>query len=100
MVTIRHSDRDGRIRVTLCGHAGTAPSGDDLVCAGVSALTLTLADALKRANAPALHTDIEAGHARIECRADRHTRGIVRTILCGYRLLADAFDTAVELIKE
>ena len=31
-------------RVTVKGHAGTAPAGQDLVCAAVSTLTYTLAE--------------------------------------------------------
>jgi len=35
-------------RVTVTGHAGAAPHGEDLVCAAVSALLCTLAEAVRR----------------------------------------------------
>ena len=35
-------------RVTVTGHAGAAPHGEDPVCAGVSALLCTLAEAVRR----------------------------------------------------
>lgn len=35
-------------RVTVTGHAGAAPHGEDLVCAAVSALLCTLAETVRR----------------------------------------------------
>ncbi|MEG0370647.1 MAG: ribosomal-processing cysteine protease Prp, partial [Hungatella sp.] len=35
-------------RISVAGHAGYAPSGQDIVCAAVSALTLTLIQGLEQ----------------------------------------------------
>lgn len=50
MIQIRFSFREpeGGVRLTLRGHAGFAPKGRDLVCAGASTLVYTLAEALER----------------------------------------------------
>lgn len=41
-------DSDGSIHMELRGHACSAPKGQDLVCAGVSALACTLGSAAER----------------------------------------------------
>lgn len=37
---------DGSVHLEMDGHAGTAPKGEDLVCAGASTLCYTLAQAV------------------------------------------------------
>ena len=39
---------EGRTDMVLSGHAGAGPKGQDLVCAGVSALACTLGKAVER----------------------------------------------------
>ena len=39
--------RDGSIHMTLQGHAGAAPKGEDLVCASATMLAYTVAQAVK-----------------------------------------------------
>lgn len=41
------TDNRGSIHMTLRGHAGTAPRGEDLVCAGASTLVYTVAQAVR-----------------------------------------------------
>ena len=41
----------GRDRVTLRGHAGYAPAGQDIVCAAVAAVVFALAGALEQQDA-------------------------------------------------
>lgn len=49
MTSIRFSrDQRGRLSgFTVIGHTGYAPAGEDIVCAGVSALTQTAVNALE-----------------------------------------------------
>ena len=48
MTSIRFSrDKSGRLSgFTVVGHTGYAPEGEDIVCAGVSALSQTAVNAL------------------------------------------------------
>ena len=46
-VTVERA-RWGIARITVSGHAGYADAGEDIVCAGVSALIITCANALQR----------------------------------------------------
>ena len=83
-------------RVTVNGHAGAGPEGHDLVCAAVSAITLTLAgnvaymgsrDAVRN-----VITELKEGNAEIQCTANRRYKDsveqIFRAICVGFELLA------------
>lgn len=39
---------EGSIHMVMCGHAGFAPKGRDLICAGASTLACTLAEGVMR----------------------------------------------------
>lgn len=60
-------------RVTVTGHAGSGPKGQDLVCAAVSALVLTLEEAVKTMARAGWLTgqtlEIAPGKAEIRCTA-------------------------------
>ena len=47
MIRIRITERDGGMELKAYGHAGYAPHGQDIVCAGVSALLYGLVSFLK-----------------------------------------------------
>lgn len=53
-------------KIHVSGHANTAPYGSDLVCAAVSALTLTLIRGLKEIACMELQECMEAGNIYIE----------------------------------
>ena len=54
-------ERD-RCHVTMTGHAGSAPAGEDLVCAGLSSLLRVLVLAAEHGHGIA---QVESGHADI-----------------------------------
>ena len=86
-------------RVTVHGHAGSAPIGHDLVCAAVSALALTLAGNVSYMQAQdAVHevvTILEEGNAEIKCTPYRQHKDSVERIynaICvGFELLATKY---------
>ncbi len=53
-------------RIRVSGHANTAPKGSDIVCAAVSALTLTLIRGLKEIAGILLYESVESGNICIE----------------------------------
>lgn len=53
-------------RIHVSGHANTAPKGSDIVCAGVSALTLSLIRGLKEIAHISLYESVESGNVCIE----------------------------------
>lgn len=94
-------------RVTVTGHAGAAPHGEDLVCAAVSALVCTLAEAVRRLerNHQAENVEIRlfAGDAEVsfvseyECLAN----AVVDTVCLGLECLAKEYPQYVryEMIR-
>lgn len=86
-------------RVTIEGHAGSGPEGHDLVCAGVSALALTLAGNISYMEAQEavwnVITELKEGNAEIQCSAYRRYKDsveqIFRAICVGFELLATKY---------
>jgi len=85
MIEVRYDRHHGRLQ--LQGHAGSAPKGEDLVCAAVSALCCTLAENLrKREDTQVL---LEPGYARFQCRrANKQTRLLLDAFYLGLAALA------------
>ena len=90
-----HCDPEG-MTLELRGHAGWAPHGQDLVCAGASMLVYALANRVKQLEAegallrgPVLH--LEPGNARIEAvptpAAESDLRGAFHMTQSGLQLL-------------
>ena len=86
-------------RVTIEGHSGSGPEGHDLVCAGVSALALTLAGNISYMEAQEavwnVITELKEGNAEIQCSAYRRYKDsveqIFRAICVGFELLATKY---------
>ena len=47
MIDVRFYENKGKLCLKVEGHANAAPKGEDIVCAGVSALAVALADTLE-----------------------------------------------------
>lgn len=83
-------------RLTVQGHAHSAEPGQDLVCAGASALAYTMAANVGNMNANGQVQDVivklESGDAEISCRAKAKYKAAVARIfeaICvGFELLA------------
>lgn len=101
MVAIDYDRKN--LRVTVKGHAGTAPAGMDLVCAAVSTLTYTLAVNVKKLHRwgkvakPKIR--LEKGDAEISCIPTGACRSMVQDVfeaVCiGFALLAEKYPDAV-----
>ena len=72
------------------GHAGTGPKGEDLVCAAVTALVLTL-----KANAEATGGRGEVGPGFARIRGGQNAQGDFRAVCRGFEILSRAFPQAV-----
>lgn len=60
-------------KIHISGHANTAPRGSDIVCAAVSALTLTLIRGLKEIAQIGLYESVEEGNICIEWKTINDT---------------------------
>ena len=97
-------DRDTHT-VTVKGHAYSVSGGNDPVCAGVSALTCTLAAAIEnmalagRVFDPI--TSLTSGYAKISCGSFPNSEAAVilifDTLCLGYAILAQAYPASIRL---
>ena len=79
--------RLGETSVKLEGHAGSDVYGKDLVCAAVSALVLTLAEAVK--DKPGAEVILKPGDSVIRC--GQEAEGAFDCICLGFALLAKKY---------
>lgn len=86
--------RAGERRITVSGHAGYAPTGQDIVCAAVSALTYALAGYLEETG-QAARSDIRRGYADIE--GAEGCGAAFALVRCGMEQLAAAYPGCVEM---
>lgn len=100
-ITLKIGKRD--MEFTAHGHCGASENGVDLVCAAVSMLSCTLINRLEKLSAllSEKHISYDTGCVEIyaswkkEC--EETVKNSVDTLLCGYRLLANAFPYNVRL---
>lgn len=86
--------RAGERRITVSGHAGYAPVGQDIVCAAVSALMYALAGYLEETG-QAARSDIRRGYADIEGAEGCGAAFVL--VRCGMEQLAAAYPGCVEM---
>lgn len=82
--------------LSLCavGHAGYAPYGSDIVCAGASSVILGLSAALASHTA---HTEISSGLAVIRCADTRDARACFRVAQKALELIAAEYPENLKL---
>lgn len=107
-VTFKQNHDTRQLRLTVIGHAGHAPIGQDIVCAAASILATTVAQIVKAMES---HGDLEEeplikleeGNAVVSCKVKSdelyaeasHTYFVAKV---GYSLLAHNFPKYVTLI--
>lgn len=80
-------------RLTVQGHAGFAPRGQDIVCAAVSALMLALCERLQEKNL-VRELVMRPGHISVAMRGAEQETELVK---CGLRQLERRFPQCVQV---
>lgn len=82
-----------RNTLTVIGHAGYAPHGSDIVCAGVSAITFALIGYLSnRADDPCV--SVENGEVLVSCNGEDNA---FEMALTGYKQHSEKYPQYVEV---
>ena len=98
MIKISYNQKKRELKVK--GHSNDAPYGEDLICAGISTLTVALACALKDAKRQGfieedMIMDFESGDTHIKVKPTEGNEPIVdtifTTILNGYDAMSISF---------
>lgn len=96
MITIQH--RPGLI--TVSGHSGYAPPGQDIVCSAISTLTQTLVSSLVDVGSDEISCDIRHGSAVIRYGEDQSEQMtlLIRSFFIGVSGVASAYPEHVKII--
>lgn len=94
MISISVSDDTIEIR----GHAGYAPQRQDIVCAGVTALTQTLVESLETLTGNEIKYDMSPGRVDIEIKdPDEDAQLLMDSFFVGAEMIADEFPEYVRV---
>lgn len=96
MVTVQLSHQP-LLSLTADGHAGAAPKGEDVVCAGISTLLFTLEQSVRLARVGG-YTHLEPGHAELCVRKTPQTEAAFAFAETGLRLLAAQYPQHLRLL--
>lgn len=79
-------------KIHVSGHANTAPHGSDIVCAAVSAITLTLISGLENIAYMSLYESVEPGNICIEWQTINDTgKALIDTWFLGILGIAEEY---------
>ena len=104
MIIVSYRCEDGKLTVRMAGHSGSAPAGEDLVCAACTALAYTLAQAVLDAEAQmeaAPMVDLREGFGKISCQPKKiYLPGmmtIYHAVYRGFELLSTAYPSNIKV---
>ena len=96
MITVKRNN-DG---LTITGHAGFADSGQDIVCAGVSAIVQTLIQSVEDLTVDAIDYTMQPGFVDIKfCTMSGDSQVLFDSAMIGLQMIADAHPHNVTIEK-
>ncbi len=89
------------VEFKVTGHANTAPHGQDIVCAGISALTQTAVLGLERQLKRKVHIEIAHGKLKMNLldNPDALTDAILETMLIGLTEIGNINPKSVRILE-
>lgn len=96
MIRINYCREGDRHRLAVDGHAGYAPAGSDIVCAGVSAISFALLGYLQQCEVEA-EISGGGGSLTIDCRGGELVAGAFDMALTGWLQIAKNYPQCVEV---
>lgn len=90
MIRVRYRTDDTSHSISVVGHAGYDGHGNDIVCAGVSAITYALLGWLEnhRDELEYLHTSVSSGDVQVDCAGGKDTRAVFEATVIGLEQIA------------
>lgn len=99
MVKVRFWQEGGRFCFSCKGHAGFAKQGQpDIVCAAVSALSMTLCNALTHAGD--FRCKVQSGEVSVSCAPSVHAAHVFETIIIGFYGLTARYPEHVTITQD
>ncbi len=103
MIRIKLTERQGKVETLLAeGHAGYAEMGQDLVCAGVSCITIGTNNALDELAPGTFQTETREGYLKIRILNldDPTAQLILRTAWIQLQTIAESYPEFIKLKKQ
>ena len=97
MIRINYCREGDRHRLAVDGHAGQAPRGHDIVCAGVSAISFALLGYLQQCDAEIAECAGGPGSLVMDCRGGELVAGAFDMALTGWLQIAKNYPQCVEV---
>lgn len=86
-------------RVTVSGHANYAANGEDIICAAVTALSITLFKSVRDLTKDKIEYDIQSGWVDIKYRdLSEKAKALVDSFFIGICLVADEFPGYIRIL--
>lgn len=86
-------------KITVAGHAGYAPPGQDIVCAGVSSLTRTLLKSMMDLTTDRIKYSISPGRVDIEYgNLSEKAKTLVDSFFIGLCIIAEEYPDYVRIV--
>ena len=96
MIVITHSNN----KITVKGHAGYAPHGQDIVCASISVLVQVFVASVEELSSDKLKCEIGHGNAQIRYNNLSHeSETLLQSFLLGVGMIADSYPNHVIIEK-
>lgn len=103
MITVNVSTKNGKItRLKVSGHALSAPHGEDLVCAGVSAISVGILNTLYQLAPQACQLDMNEGLTDIKVidENDDKVQLILQTASIQYETVVDTYGKYIRIVRQ
>lgn len=85
-------------KITVSGHAGYAEAGKDIVCAGVTALTMSLVKSINDLTEDKIEYEVSPGRVDMHCgNLSEAGKLLVDSFFIGICLIADEFPDHVRI---
>ena len=96
MIKVQYSND----RITITGHSGYAPPGQDIVCAAVSTLLLTLVFTIEQKEPGAIRYRLLPGDSEVQItHPSELTKTLADAFFAGVTAVADAYPEHVRIIS-
>lgn len=87
--------------ITITGHAGYAPQGEDIVCAAISALAQTFIASVEELTDDKIEYEINPGNTVIKLwTLSEKAKTLMESFLLGAKMAAESYPANVKVIKE
>ena len=97
MIRVNYLRQGGNHKLSVQGHAGWSQHGNDIVCAGVSAISFALLGYLHHAGSDIAEAQADSGNLRIECSGGEPVSTAFDMAMIGYLQIARKYPQYVDV---